>query len=1095
MKEQETTTDARRGTGVRRGRPLRWLWRGTLAIALLLVVLVVTAGLTLTDRDLRLPDWMTERAETRLNAGLEGSRITLGGASLEISTSALPRVVLRNVGVFDAQGAEIARLNSLGARLDSAALIQGVIEPRRLRLSGAQITLRRRTDGTFDLSFGGGLGTSGTLAGVLGSLDTAFAADPLSGVTRIDADELTISLEDARSGRIWQVTGGQLEVDNSSGEVEIGVTAEVFNGTEDLATLEMSLVALKGNGGARLTARFENAAAVDIAAQSPVLAFLEVLDAPISGSLDAQFTAGGDIADLMASLEIGAGALQPDPGARPVRFAGADAHFAFDPATQRITVDRLTLDSDIARVTAEGHAYLREFRAGWPGALVGQFRAETLALDPDGLFETPASFADAALDFRLRLDPFTVDIGQIAFMDGDSHFVGQGRVAADADGWRVAMDMGLNRIAPDRLLALWPVAFARGTRAWLTENLQTVDIYDVQAALRAGPADAPRLSVSYKFRDGVVHYMPQLPPVEKASGYASVLNDAYTMVLEGGHVTAPGGGQLDVSGTLLQIPDVTAKPSRANFALRGQGPIPAALSLLDLPPFELMQKAGRSTEEATGTALVEAALAFDIVKVIRPGDLDYTVRGTLTDVRSDKLVEGHVLTADRLTLRADPGGIQIGGPARVGLASVDATWIKRFGDEGRDRSRVEGTVDLSQAFLDEFGIALPQGSVRGSAAGQFDIDLVKGEPPLVRMISDLNRATLNVAALGWTKPAATTGRLEVEATLGASPVVTRLDLDAPGLSAAGTVTLRGDGLLDEARFARVQAGGWLDAQITIQGRGADRPPQILIGSGTADIRGAATDGGGDDGEGAAPLEVRLDSLVISDSIRLTDFAGSFGTEGGLDGPFTARVNGGTQITGRVLPEPGGSAVRITSQDAGRAMADAGVLRNMRGGALDLVLRPSGPGQQDGRVTVRGTRLVQAPALTELLSAISVVGLIDQMNAEGIGLDTVEAEFTLSRDMLTLYNAAAVGPSLGLSLDGRYDLGTERMDMQGVLSPIYFVNSIGELFTRRGEGLFGFNFTMTGSADNPRVQVNPLSILTPGMFRDIFRRPPPERVSQ
>ncbi len=1093
MKGQVAPAGPLDGPVAGRRRPLRWLWRSALAIAVLFGVLVVTAGLTLTDRDLRLPDWVTQRAETRLNAGLDGPRVTLGGASLEISTTALPRMVFQNVGVFDAQGAEIARLNSVGARLDGAALVQGEFEPRRLRLSGAQITLRRRTDGTFDLSFGGGLGTSGTLAGVLDSLDKAFAADPLSGVSRIDADELTITLEDARSGRIWQVTGGRVEVGNSEGDVVIRITAEVFNGTEDLAALEMSLVALKGTGAARLTARFDNASAADIAAQSPVLSFLEVLDAPISGSLDAQFSDGGDIAALSGSLEIGAGALQPDPGARPVRFAGAEALFAFDPATQRIAMDRLTLDSDIARVTAEGHAYLREFQSGWPGALVGQFRAETLTLDPDGLFQQPASFSDAALDFRLRLDPFTLDIGQIALMDGESHFVGQGRVAADAGGWRVAMDMGLNQIAPERLLALWPVAFARGTRAWLTENLQSVGIYDVQAALRADPDDVPRLSVSYKFRDGVVQYMPHLPPVEDAAGYASVLNDAYTMVLEEGHVTAPGGGRVDVRGTVLQIPDVTAKPSRANFALRGQGPIPATLSLLDLPPFELMQKAGRSTEEATGTALIEAALAFDIVKKIHPDDLDYTVRGILTDVRSETLVEGHVLTADRLALRADPQGIEIGGPARVGQATVDATWVKRLGPEGRDRSRVEGTVELSQAFLDEFGIALPRDSVRGVATGQFDLDLVQGEPPTVRMISDLNRATLNVAALGWTKPAATTGRLEVEATLGARPVVTRLDLDAPGLSAAGTVTLRQDGGLDEARFARVQAGGWLDAQITIEGRGADRPPQILIGSGTADIRGAATDGGED--EGGAPLEVRLDSLVITDSIRLTDFAGSFGTDRGLDGPFTARVNGGTQITGRVLPEPGGSAVRITSQDAGRAMADAGVLRNMRGGALDLVLRPSGPGLQDGRVEVRGTRLVEAPALTELLSAISVVGLIDQMNAEGIGLDTVEAEFTLSRDMLTLYNAAAVGPSLGVSLDGRYDLGTERMDMQGVLSPIYFVNSIGELFTRRGEGLFGFNFTLTGSADNPRVQVNPLSILTPGMFRDIFRRPPPERVSQ
>ena len=49
----------------------------------------------------------------------------------------------------------------------------------------------------------------------------------------------------------------------------------------------------------------------------------------------------------------------------------------------------------------------------------------------------------------------------------------------------------------------------------------------------------------------------------------------------------------------------------------------------------------------------------------------------------------------------------------------------------------------------------------------------------------------------------------------------------------------------------------------------------------------------------------------------------------------------------------------------------------------------------------------------------------------------------------------------------------------------------QIFSRPGEGLFGFTYRLTGKADNPQVSVNPLSILTPGMFREIFRRPAPK----
>jgi hypothetical protein len=65
-----------------------------------------------------------------------------------------------------------------------------------------------------------------------------------------------------------------------------------------------------------------------------------------------------------------------------------------------------------------------------------------------------------------------------------------------------------------------------------------------------------------------------------------------------------------------------------------------------------------------------------------------------------------------------------------------------------------------------------------------------------------------------------------------------------------------------------------------------------------------------------------------------------------------------------------------------------------------------------------------------------------------------------------------------------------LQLQGVISPIYLLNGLGAVVSKRGEGLFGFNYALGGTADAPQVSVNPLSILTPGLFREIFRRPPP-----
>ena len=66
-----------------------------------------------------------------------------------------------------------------------------------------------------------------------------------------------------------------------------------------------------------------------------------------------------------------------------------------------------------------------------------------------------------------------------------------------------------------------------------------------------------------------------------------------------------------------------------------------------------------------------------------------------------------------------------------------------------------------------------------------------------------------------------------------------------------------------------------------------------------------------------------------------------------------------------------------------------------------------------------------------------------------------------------------------------------MDDPDAIVRLSAVNSIGQIFTRKGEGLVGFTYTMRGPSANPQVAVNPLSALTPGMFREIFRAPPPK----
>ena len=326
--------------------------------------------------------------------------------------------------------------------------------------------------------------------------------------------------------------------------------------------------------------------------------------------------------------------------------------------------------------------------------------------------------------------------------------------------------------------------------------------------------------------------------------------------------------------------------------------------------------------------------------------------------------------------------------------------------------------------------------------------------------------------------------------------VDQIVLNTAGLDASGDVLLGNDSSFKEARFERVKIGNWLNVALKFVSRGKGRSPALNITGGRLDLSQTSfTDSSSGGGSGGGPISARLDNMKISEGISLTKFRGEFSTARGFEGNFSGLVNGKAPVEGRIVPQGGRSAFQINSDNGGRVLAAAGLLENAAGGAMKLTLAPAkAKGVYNGALDITSVRLRDAPAMAALLNAASIIGLLEQLGGQGILFNEVEARFQMTPKQVIVSRSSAVGASMGISMDGYYTLGSGVMDMQGVVSPIYLLNGIGAILTRKGEGLVGFNYTLKGTGASPKVQVNPLSIFTPGMFREIFRRPAP-KVSQ
>ncbi len=1074
-----------------------------LVLVLALAALVATLGLT--GASLRLPVWVVAEVESRLNKSVDGvlpdGAMSLGGIEIGFDADWVPRLRLDDLRVQNAAGKPLLTLPETGISFDLDGLFEGRLQPRSLRISGARIDLRRDADGRFDLALGAGqLGTRiDGIPALFDLVDAAFALPALSRLQSVEADALALSLRDERSHRTWEVGDGRLRLENRARDIraELGISLLGASGTPAQAVL--TIVSDKDATAARITATVDQVAAVDIADQAPLLSALRVLDAPISGRFSATVGAEG-ITALDAALTLGKGALRPTQGAQPVAFDRATLELVYDPDRGRMKLTTLNVDSPSLRIKATGQTYLQSADGAYltgplgsrlPQSFLMQVHVSEAMVDPAGLFEKPVRFSEGAIDLRLRLDPFRIDIGQISLTEGGHRLTAKGSIGAGNDGWRAAVDIALDQITTDSLLQIWPVTLVPLTRKWLADNVLQGTLTDVRAALRVDPGKAARLQMGYDFRDTDVRFIRTLPPITRASGYATIEGQTYTMVLSKGEVTPPLGGAIDMAGSVFSVLDILRKPAQAEVRLKTRSTLTAALSILDEPPFRFLTKANRPVQIGEGTATLDAVLRFPLIPHVMPADVSFAVNGRVAGFSSSLLVKDKVVAAPDLAISADPKGLRISGQGSVGKLPFDVTFSQPFGPDAAGKARIEGLAELSPLTVSEFNLGLPEGMVAGTGQAQVTIDLPKGAPPRLSLVSDLNRIAMAIPGTGWSKPADAVGRLALTAVLSQPPVVESLTLSAPGLSAKGMIGFRKDGGLDVARFAPVAIGDWFAGGVEITGRGTGRPVAVALTSGSVDIRkmaGAATA----KGEGAdIPISATLDEVRISDDLRLTGFRGQFTPRGGFNGSFEGLVNGIASVTGTVVPSAYGSAVRIRSDNAGAVLDSAGVFTSARGGALDMALTPQAkPGHYSGSAQITRVRVANAPVLAELLSAVSVVGLLEQLNGEGLLFNEAVGDFTVVPGAVQISRASAVGASLGVSMAGIYGTDSKEMRLQGVVSPLYLLNGIGSIFTKRGEGLFGFNYEVTGNASGATVSVNPLSILTPGRFRELFRSPPP-----
>ena len=957
---------------------------------------------------------------------------------------------LRIIGArfMDRAGAELILVPRMSVVFDGEALLSGQFRVTGLELIKPKLALLRRADGSFEIT------NSDDLDGA--AIGTGFTFDPamldggsgqpgveaFGALRRLSVRGAALSFWDAQSGTqltvpsadfsMTQDTGGEGVAMRLSTRLRIGASEAAF-GLSALYQDSRTPMIVAVNFAEVHVAGL--AKAIDMQQLAPLLD----LDIVAAGRLDMMVQIDGSVDELSFDVTTGPGRIRLAPRLdKPVEITGLAAKGNFSKGFTELSVSDLHLDL---------------------GAGLSVQAAAALAQHEDG-------------------------------------------VAVRAKGRFVNLSM-------DRLPLYWPKDIGADARSWIFDNIPNGLITEGRFDIDIRPGDLKRAGprpgmarLNWTFRDVRASYFGEFPVIEAAHGSGSIDGIEFGLTIDG----ATAGG-LQLSEGRLHIADLTAQPPLLDVELVAHGPVPKALSLLNAKPLAVADALGLRPKDTGGTSATRARFKIPLSTQLNPRQIRYSAAANLANLSMTGVPAGFALSNGTFTLAIDQDGLISSGMGNVNGAPVSVEWkrsFKKAAGAPDDQFTVRGDVDAAQWQV----LGLPPVSrVNGKIAMAISIDAYGDGIKRGAGRFDLTGAEMDWREIGWNKPAAVPAEMTLNFHEGRSGIFTleQWAFVGGGLSANGTAKFDGAANLMSLTAKSFTLGA---TQVAIQiTAGPGDGYQLDVAGPGLDLRFFTARGLDFDRYADEPpmdLNLALDQVYLTDDVVLTGLTGSGQRRNGkwFLAHMRGNMTGGKNVGFTVRAEPDGRRFTVVAGDAGGMARALGLYPDARGGTMHLTFLVPRPPASDGSDNAVGVitgnlradnfSVVKARVLTRLLTLVSLTGLIDALNDQGITFTRLDVPFTMRGRQLHIERARAVGPALAVIATGDYDRETEGLNFPGTIVPSYTLNSVlgvipilgNLLIGREGEGVFAFTYRVGGTLEKPNASVNLLAALAPGFLRRI-----------
>ena len=848
----------------------------------------------------------------------------------------------------------------------------------------------------------------------------------------------------------------------------------------------------------------------------PRLSLLNTLDMRVAGHGSIDLKANGDVAEAKLELAFSEGNIKLPDVAQPLAIENGSIGLAFDGASRQLTVLPSTLKWGQSYLSIVGSAKQTGDAATgdteWQYAISskeGVLAAEDLGVAPIKV--------DALLA-KGRVIPKTgrIEIEQALLQAGGGQLSAQGEITSGVAGSNTLINGTIADLKLDTVKTLWPSAFAAGARQWVGTKLSG-DVRSGTIKFVSGdflsqgdavePGTTQRMTYALEATQLKAKVLDGAAPMTAARALIRGENASLEINIPDAELPSGPKGAVQVKNARFTAVDLGSTMPMGDLTFRATSPLAAALDLAGKVPDGPMTGVELPVDHVDGKIDGQFGVKLPLIETVQKEDIKVTGKVRLSDVKAKPKTGKVELQSGTINLDVTETAAEAKGELIVNGVVAKVQWHHVLDAPDGTQSPMKITARLDNSDRTQLGLDLNH-MVQGEVPLEVTIVRQPQGDNAIHLKADLTAAEMTIEEVAWTKPADHACTLDLD--VGKTRPDGRIELQ--NIKVVGDdVAIEGQAILDpdnemrDFSFPRFSLG--LVSRLELSGK---QNPKDKIW--VMKAKGSTYDGKsffdslfnlGTAGSKIKPLrpangadvEAEIGTVLGYQESSLKNFKLKMSTRKekiiALDA--TGDLEGNKSFKAVITSANNGRKLFAESNDAGRMFKVVGFYPNAQNGNLrmEVDLDGSGPAEKTGILAVENFQVLGEPVFNELASS----GQGQQrLQREVIDFDRMRVPFSVGHGQFILKTAYLRGPVMGMTLYGKIDYKMNRVDLGGTYIPLQGINAaicdlpiFGQIVAGANcEGILGITFALQGSNKSPEVIVNPLSLVAPGIFRDIFQ---------